>query len=48
MVRYLIREGGIFCNPTLVVPWLFFVVFVGTLCILLVYFVVPLFLLNYF
>ena len=37
-----------FCNPTLVSPWLFFVVSFGVLCILMVYFVVFLLLLMNF
>ena len=41
MVRYLLRERSFFGYSTLVVPLLFVLDFLGTLCTLLVYFVVP-------
>ena len=48
MVGFLLSEGGIFCNPASVAPWLFFDVIFGALCIIPVYFVVlSLFLMNF-
>ena len=37
MVGYLFREGGIFCNPTLVAPCLLFVILSVYFVVLLLY-----------